>query len=223
MNKYYNQVKNSSLFYGISDEELRGILECFRARVRTYDSGEVIIRQGERVLNLYMVLEGCVNIEKDSFWGRRIIVSRVNPNENIALAFVAAKNVSNVDAVAAKKTKLLVLSYEKCTSMCQNACTRHRVLINNMFEILSKENIELIQKIENVSQKSIRDKLLTYLSNEAQRNKSNAFEIGFNRQDLADYLNIDRSAMCFELSKLQKERLISYQKNRFMLNSREID
>lgn len=223
MNKYYNQVKNSSLFYGISDEELRGILECFRARVRTYDSGEVIIRQGERVLNLYMVLEGCVNIEKDSFWGRRIIVSRVNPNENIALAFVAAKNVSNVDAVAAKKTKLLVLSYEKCTSMCQNACTRHRVLINNMFEILSKENIELIQKIENVSQKSIRDKLLTYLSNEAQRNKSNAFEIGFNRQDLADYLNIDRSAMCFELSKLQKEGLISYQKNRFMLNSREID
>lgn len=223
MDKYYNQVKNSSLFYGISDEELRGILECFRARVRTYDSGEVIIRQGERVLNLYMVLEGCVNIEKDSFWGRRIIVSRVNPNENIALAFVAAKNVSNVDAVAAKKTKLLVLSYEKCTSMCQNACTRHRVLINNMFEILSKENIELIQKIENVSQKSIRDKLLTYLSNEAQKNKSNVFEVGFNRQDLADYLNIDRSAMCFELSKLQKEGLISYQKNKFMLNSRVID
>ncbi len=223
MDKYYNQVKNSSLFYGISDEELRGILECFRARVRTYDSGEVIIRRGERVLNLYMVLEGCVNIEKDSFWGRRIIVSRVNPNENIALAFVAAKNVSNVDAVAAKKTKLLVLSYEKCTSMCQNACTRHRVLINNMFEILSKENIELIQKIENVSQKSIRDKLLTYLSNEAQKNKSNVFEVGFNRQDLADYLNIDRSAMCFELSKLQKEGLISYQKNKFMLNSRVID
>ena len=223
MDKYYNQIKNSALFYGISDSELKGILECFMARVRTYDAGDVIIRQGERVLNLYMVLEGGVNIEKDSFWGRRIIVSRVNQNENIALAFVAAKNVSNVDVVAVKKTKLLVLNYEKCTSMCQNACTRHRVLINNMFEILSKENIELIQKIENVSQKSIRDKLLTYLSNEAQKCKSNSFEIGFNRQDLADYLNIDRSAMCFEMSKLQKEGLISYEKNKFILNSRVID
>ena len=219
MNKYYNPIKNSSLFYGINDEELKGILECFRARVRSYDSGEVIIRQGERVLDLYMVLEGCVNVEKDSFWGRRIIVSRVNPNENIALAFVAAKNISNVDVVSAKKTKLLILSYEKCTSMCQNACTRHRVLINNMFEILSKENIELIQKIENISQKSIRDKLLTYLSNEAQKNRSNTFEIAFNRQDLADYLNIDRSAMCFEMSKLQKEGLISYQKNKFYLKN----
>lgn len=217
MNKYYNQIKNSSLFFGISDEELKGILECFKARVRTYDSGEVIIRQGERILNMYMVLEGCVNIEKDSFWGRRIIVSRVNPNENIALAFVASKNVSNIDAVAAQKTKVLVLSYEKCTSMCQNACTRHRVLINNMFEILSKNNIDLIQKIENISQKSIRDKLLTYLSNEAQKKKSNSFEVPFNRQELADYLNIDRSAMCFELSKLQKEGFIEYQKNKFVL------
>lgn len=219
MDKYFNQVKNSNLFYGIKDDELRGILECFRARVRSYDSGEVIIRQGELISNIYLVLEGSVNIEKDSYWGRRIIISRVNANENIALGFVASKNVSNIDAVSADKTKVLILSYEKCTSMCQNACTRHRVLINNMFEILSKENIELIQKIENISQKSIRDKLLTYLSNEAQKHKSNSFEIAFNRQDLADYLNIDRSAMSFELSKLQKEGLISYQKNKFVLNN----
>ena len=86
---------------------------------------------------------------------------------------------------------------------------------------MSKENIELIQKIENVSQKSIRDKLLTYLSNEAQKNKSNSFDIMFNRQDMADYLNIDRSAMCFELSKLQKEGVITYQKNKFVLHSVE--
>lgn len=221
MNNYYNQVKNSPLFFGIKDEELKGLLECFRARIRTYEEGEFVIRQGDRVLNLYLVLEGGVNIEKDSYWGRRIIVTRINPNENIALAFVASKSESNVDAVAIKKTKVLVLSYEKCTSMCQNACTRHKVLINNMFEVLSKENIELIQKIENVSQKSIRDKLLTYLSNEAQKNKSNSFEIMFNRQDMADYLNIDRSAMCFELSKLQKEGVITYQKNKFVLHSVE--
>ena len=115
-------------------------------------------------------------MKKDTYWGRRIIITKLGVNDNIAMSFVACKAVeSTIDAVAASDTKLLVLNYEKCTSMCQNACTRHKVLINNMFEILAKENLELLQKIENVSQRSIRDKLLTYLSNEARKNKNNSF------------------------------------------------
>lgn len=220
MEKYFNQIKNSPLFFGMNEDELRGILECFNARLKSYEAGEMIIRQSDVITNLYLVLEGEVNIEKDTYWGRRIIISKLGVNDNIAMSFVACKAVeSTIDAVAAENTKLLVLNYEKCTSMCQNACARHKVLINNMFEILAKENLELLQKIENVSQKSIRDKLLTYLSNEARKNKNNSFEIPFNRQDLADYLNIDRSAMSFELSKLQKEGLIQYEKNRFLLKS----
>ena len=218
MEKYYNQIKNTPVFFGLQDEEIKAILECFSARIKSYDAGEMIIRQGDMIKDIYIVLEGTVNIEKDSYWGRRIIVSQLGVNDNIALAFVASKNVeSSIDAVSATKSKLLVLGYAKCTSMCQNACTKHKLLINNLFEILSKENIELIQKIENISQKSIRDKLLTYLSNEARKNKSNIFEIPFNRQDLADYLNIDRSAMSFELSKMQKDGLIKTEKNKFCL------
>ena len=170
------------------------------------------------IKNIYLILEGNVNIEKDSYWGRRIIVTQLGVNDNIALAFVASKNLeSSIDAIATEKTKLLILSYSKCTSMCQNACTKHKMLIANLFEILSKENIDLLRKIENISQKTIRDKLLTYFSNEASKNKSNIFEITFNRQDLADYLNIDRSAMSFELSKMQKDGLITYNKNKFIL------
>ena len=208
LEKYYNQIKNSPVFYGMNDEELRGLLECFNARIRRYEKDEMIIRQGDMIANIYLILDGEVNIEKDSYWGRRIIISRLSRNDNLALSFVGSKDVESS-----------VLSYEKCTSMCQNACTRHKVLINNLFQILSKENIELIQKIENVSQKTIRDKLLTYLSNEAQKRHSNSFDIHFNRQDLADYLNVDRSAMSFELSKLQKEGLIEYNKNHFELLS----
>lgn len=221
MNKYYNQIKNSPVFYGMNDEELQGLLECFNARVRKYEEGEMIIRQGDIIKNIYLILKGAVNIEKDTYWGRRMIISQLTENNNIALAFVASKNIeSNIDAIAVEDSELLILNYEKCTSICQNACTRHKVLINNLFEILSKENIELIQKIENISQKTIREKLLTYLSNEAKKNRNSSFEIPFNRQDLADYLNIDRSAMSFELSKLQKEGLISYNKNKFMLSLR---
>lgn len=220
MEKYFNQIKNSPLFFGMNEEELKGILECFNARIKSYESGEMIIRQSDVITNLYLVLEGKVNIEKDTYWGRRIIISKLGVNDNIAMSFVACKAVeSTIDAVAAEDTKLLMLNYEKCTSMCQNACTRHKVLISNMFEILAKENLELLQKIENVSQKSIRDKLLTYLSNEARKCKNNSFEIPFNRQDLADYLNIDRSAMSFELSKLQKEGIIEYERNKFLLKN----
>ena len=218
MEKYYNQIKNSPVFFGLSEEELKNMLECFNARIKTYEDEELIIRQGDMIRNIYLVLEGTVNIEKDSYWGRRIIVSQLGVNDNIALAFVASKNVeSSIDAVSVGKTKLLLLSYEKCTTMCQNVCTKHKLLINNLFEILSKENIELLQKIENISQKTIREKLLTYFSNEARKNKSNIFEISFNRQDLADYLNIDRSAMSFELSKMQKDNLIKVDKNKFVL------
>ena len=218
LEKYYNQIKNSPVFLGMSDDELKGLLECFGARIRKFEKEEMIIRQGDVISNIYVILDGEVNIEKDSYWGRRIIISRLGKNDNLALSFVGSKDVeSSVDAITVKDTTVLVLRYEKCTSMCQNACTRHKVLINNLFRILSKENIELIQKIENVSQKTIRDKLLTYLSNEAQRQHSNSFDIHFNRQDLADYLNVDRSAMSFELSKLQKEGLIEYNKNHFEL------
>lgn len=218
LEKYYNQIKNSPVFYGMADEELKGLLDCFNARVRSYEEGDMIVRQGDIINNIYLILNGAVNIEKDSYWGRRMIISRLGKNENLALSFVGSKNVeSNIDAVAVENSVLLILGYEKCTSMCQNACTRHKILINNLFQILSKENIELIQKIENVSQKTIREKLMTYFSNEAQKKRSNSFEISFNRQELSDYLNVDRSALSFELSKLQKEGLIKYNKNHFEL------
>jgi len=220
MQNYYSQIKNSPVFFSISENELKEMLNCFNARIKSYSDGEIIIRQGDMIKNIYLVLEGSVNIEKDSYWGRRIIISQLGVNDNIALAFVASKNIeSSIDAISVGNTKLLVLSYEKCTTMCQNVCTKHRLLINNLFEILSKENIDLLQKIENISQKTIRDKLLTYLSNEARKNKSNIFEIPFNRQDLADYLNIDRSAMSFELSKMQKDGLVKFEKNKFMLKN----
>lgn len=220
MEAYYNQIKNSPIFFGLTEEELKEMLVCFNARIKTYENEDIIIRQGDMIKNIYLILEGNVNIEKDSYWGRRIIVTQLGVNDNIALAFVASKNVeSSIDAVSVGNSKLLILSYEKCTTMCQNVCVKHRNLINNLFEILSKENIELLQKIENISQKTIREKLLTYFSNEAKKNRSNIFEIPFNRQDLADYLNIDRSAMSFELSKMQKEGYIKFEKNKFMLKS----
>ena len=218
MEKYYSKIKNSPLFCGITDEEIERMLKCFGGYVKKYEDGDMIIRQGETISKIYLILDGEVNIEKETYWGRRIIIQKLYANNNIGLSLVASKNVeANINALCVGHALILILNYDKCSTMCQNACMHHSVLISNLFKILSKENIELIEKIENISQKTIRDKLLTYLSNEGQKHKSNIFEIPFNRQELADYLNIDRSAMSFELSKLKSEGLINYKKNKFVL------
>ena len=218
MEKYLLKIKKSPLFLGITEEELLKMLKCFGATVKKYNAGDMIIRQGDVVSKVYMILDGCVNIEKDSYWGRRIIVQKLNELNNIALGLVASRNIeSTISAVCSKASLILSLEFNRCSTMCTNACNHHVSLIQNMFKILSKENIVLLEKIENISQKSIRDKLLTYLSNESIKQKSSTFEIGYNRQELADYLNIDRSAMSFEMSKMQKEGLIDFNKNRFEL------
>ncbi|MBR5304751.1 MAG: Crp/Fnr family transcriptional regulator [Candidatus Gastranaerophilales bacterium] len=218
MEKYLSKIKKSPLFLGITEDELFKMLTCFGATIKQYESGDMIIRQGDVVSKIYMILEGSVYIEKDSYWGRRIIIQKLNELNNIALGLVASRNIeSTISAVCSKKATILALNFNKCSTMCTNACNHHVALIQNMFKILSKENIELLEKIENISQKSIRDKLLTFLSNESLRHKSSNFEINFNRQELADYLNIDRSAMSFEMSKLKNEGVIDFEKNRFIL------
>lgn len=219
MEQHFNQIKNCAIFFGINKEELIHLLECFKAKIKTFSKGDLIIRQGENISKLYIILEGNVNIEKDTYLAERIIIAKLEQGDNIALSYIASKlKEANIDAVALNDVKILVLNYEKCTSMCQNACTKHKILINNLFNIISNENIDLIEKIDNISQKTIKDKLLTYLSNEARKNKSNKFSIIFNRQELADYLNADRSALCFELSKLKKAGLVNYEKNKFILS-----
>lgn len=220
MQKFYQQIKNSPLFFGMTDLELDKMLKCFNAYIKKYEHGDVIIRQGDNVSKIFLILDGKVNIEKETYWGRRIIIQKLYANDNIGLSLVASKNTeANINALCIDNAVVLVLNYEKCSTMCQNACSHHSALIRNLFKILSKENIELIEKIENISQKTIRDKLLTYLSNESQKNRKNSFEIQFNRQELADYLNIDRSALSFEMSKLKQEGVIDYCKNKFVLKT----
>ncbi len=194
------------------------MLNCFNARIKIYETGDFVIRQGDMVSKIFLILDGEISIEKDTYWGRRMIIRRLGENENIALSLVASKNIeSNINALCSKKATVLILDFVQSCSICKNACAHHSVLIRNLFKILAKENIELIEKIESVSQKTIRDKLLTYLSNESLKNNSNKFEICFNRQELADFLNIDRSALSFEMSKLKKDGLIDYKKNWFLL------
>ena len=95
MEKYLSKILKSPLFFGITEQELLKMLSCFGAIVKKYEAGDMIIRQGDIVSKIYMILEGSVNIEKDSYWGRRIIVQKLNEYDNIALCLVASRNTES--------------------------------------------------------------------------------------------------------------------------------
>ena len=125
--------------------------------------------------------------------------------------------------IADEPTTVLFMNIATFTKVCKNSCSFHKNLIENMLKEVSKKNLELTRKIQHTSQRTTREKLLSYLSEQAQKHKSASFSIGFNRQELADYLSVDRSAMSLELSKMQKDGLIKYDKFHFTLLSGEHD
>ncbi|NLZ38191.1 MAG: Crp/Fnr family transcriptional regulator [Firmicutes bacterium] len=211
-------IKKSPLFYGIDENELLSMLACLSAIRKSYDKNEYIYRAGEAVTTVGIVCCGSVQVIKEDFWGNRAIISQLTTGDSFGEAFSCAQvGLISVSVVAAEQAEVLLLDYKKIITTCSSNCTFHSHLIQNMLKILANKNIELTQKVEHMSKRTTREKLLSYLSAEAMKRGSNVFEIPFNRQELADYLSVDRSAMCNELSKLRAEGLLSYKRNHFEL------
>ena len=168
-----------------------------------------------------LVLSGSVNIENSDIWGNCSILDNVTPGNIFAEAYACSFGEPlMVDVVAAQDTEILLLHVEKILKTCPTACVYHSRLIRNLLMVMASKNLGLTRKINNISPKTIRGKLSSYLSTQAQRQNSNEFTIPFNRQQLADYLGVDRSAMSHELSRMQKEGLLIVQKNRFYVKEK---
>lgn len=174
---------------------------------------------GDKLDALGLVLEGKVRVLQEDFWGNRAIVAQIEAGGLFAEAFCCA-GLGNipVSVLAADETRVLYLDYERVISRCPSACEFHSRLVKNMLGILARKNVTLTKKIKHVSGRRTRDKLISYLSAVAAEQGKPSFEIPFNRQELADYLAVERSAMSAELSKMRSERLVDYQKNRFTLH-----
>ena len=123
-----------------------------------------------------------------------------------------------VSAVAAEDTEVLFLNVERVLNTCPETCSHHSRLIRNLLTVSSRKNLDLSRRIFHTSSKSIRGRLLSYLSSQAVLLGKREFEIPFNRQQLADYLSVDRSALSNELGKMQREGLLEFHKNHFLLN-----
>ncbi|MBR6697691.1 MAG: Crp/Fnr family transcriptional regulator [Lachnospiraceae bacterium] len=218
MKQYIPILKKTSLFTGIFDEEIEAMLGCLQAQLRTYKKGEYIFRQGEHIENISILLEGKLHIQRDDYWGNCSIINVVNVGEMFGEAYVTLDSdaIAN-DVVATTDSTVIFLNVNKILTVCSSACRFHTMLIKNLFYAISMKNRALVQRIGHLSRRSTREKLLSYLSDEARRNNSASFEIPFNRQQLADFLFVDRSAMSNELCKMRDEGLLMFEKNRFKL------
>ena len=218
MKKYIEILKRTQLFSGVSDTEISAMLNCLQAKLLTFQKGDYVFREGERIDNITVLVKGKLLVQHDDFWGNRNIVNVIRVGEMFGEAYVAPESGSLLnDVIAEEDSAVIFFDVRRILTVCSTACRFHSMVIQNLFFAISEKNRKLVQKIGHMSKRSTRAKLLSYLSEEAKRQNSSHFTIPFTRQQLADFLCVDRSAMSNELCKMRDEGLLQFAKNQFVL------
>ena len=218
MRKYIEILKHTQLFSGVGDDDISAMLNCLQAKIRTFQKGDYVFREGEHIDHITVLLEGKLLIQHDDFWGNRNIVHVIRVGEMFGEAYAAPESgVLLNDVIAEEDSTIIVFDVKRILTICSSACRFHSMVVQNLLFSISEKNRKLLQKIGHMSKRSTRAKLLSYLSEEAKRHNSRHFTIPFTRQQLADFLCVDRSAMSNELCKMRDEGLLIFDKNEFTL------
>jgi CRP-like cAMP-binding protein len=223
--KIYRMIKISEirdgkcpLFEGIETPDLEKLLVCLKARRKKVTKGAYVAFAGDSISSFGVVLSGSLHISYNDYWGRRSILEKVSSGSLYGVAFAFSRLDSlPISIEAAEDSILLNMPVDKITTPCSSSCAFHKRIIANTLTLLSRNTVGLIEKIHTLSCKSTREKLLMWLSSQAMQAGSPSFTVSFSRQELADYLAVERSAMSAELSRMQKEGLIDYHRNSFEL------
>ena len=218
MKKYIPVLKRTKLFSGVGEDDIASLLSCLGARKKEYKKGEYILREGEHISDIFILVEGKIHIQKDDYWGNRSILSVISVGEMFGEGYAAPESGALLnDVVAVEDSSVIFFDVKRILTTCSSACRFHNMIVQNMFLAISDKNRRLVQKLGHMSGRTTRAKLISYLSEEAKRQGSSAFTVPFNRQQLADYLCVDRSAMSNELCKMRDEGMIRFEKSRFEL------
>lgn len=209
---------NTMLFRGMSDEEIKAMLGCLGATEKQFPKGAVIYNAGEQVADMGLILSGSVNIVIDDLWGNSSILSHAGPGQLFAETYACIPGQPlMVSVTAGENSWILFLNAMKLLTTCKNACPYHNRAIQNLLQIAAMKNLALSERSVHTTAKTIRGRLMSYFSAQVKRAGSSSFTIPFDRQQLADYLGVDRSAMSNELSKMRREGLLTCEKNHFSL------
>lgn len=218
MDKFLWILRNSQLFSGITEREIQEMLCCLDARQKTFCKDAFIFRAGDTTEVIGLLLDGSAFIVQEDFWGNRNILSTVMPGQTFAETFACTMGtLMTVSVVAASECEVIFLNVKRILTVCSAACSHHSRIIRNLLSDLAEKNLTYNEKLTHMAQRTTRAKLLSYFSAAAQKNNSFEFDVPFSRQQLADYLSVERSGLSLELSKMKKEGLLDYHKNHFIL------
>ena len=210
-----------ALFHGLREAQIREMLPCLSARQSRFRRGQFLLRAGDRVAFAGILLSGEAEVLQEDFWGNRNLLAAVEPGDLFAEAFACAHAVSPVSVLCKTDGSVLYLNVRAVFSPCEKACAQHKALSQNLIRVLAEKNMQLNEKAGFLSQRTTREKLLAYLSAQARRAGSASFRIPFDRQQLADFLSVNRSAMSAELSRMQREGLLCADRSSFTLRQPE--
>ena len=218
MKKYLETLKKCPLFVGIGDDRLLRMLVCLGARVVEFDRKYTVFAEGSPARQIGIVLSGAVQVVQLDYYGNRSILSELRAPQVFAEAFACAEvDALPVSVIANEPSEIMLIDCGHILHTCENSCGHHQQLIFNLMKDLATKTLLFHQRIEITAKRTTREKLISYLSEEAGRQGSASFSIPFNRQQLADFLSVDRSAMSNELCKMRDEGLLEFEKNRFRL------
>ena len=218
MKKYFEILRKCPLFNCIGDNDLLGLLGCLDAKVMRFEKKYTIFTEGSKAKYLGIVLSGSAQIVQMDYYGNRSILCGIEPSELFGEAFACAGADSiPVSVIANEPCEVLLIDCNRILHTCSNACSFHQTLIFNLMKDIAAKAIMFQQKIEIISKRSTREKLLAYLNAQARKTGKRSFDIPFDRQELADYLEVERSGLSAEISKLRKEGILNSNKNSFEL------
>ncbi len=220
LERYFPVLKGCPLFSGLEEAGLARALGHLMPRLRRLERGEFLLHAGDRADRVGVVLEGCLHVLREDAFGGRAILAPLQPGELFAEAYACADAPLEVSVAAQEDSAVLLLSLERLRSV---PGPEGRALTDSLIRVLARKNLALSEKIGHLTRPSTREKLLSYLWAQRRRQGSDSFTIPFDRQQLADYLSVDRSAMCTQLGRLCREGLISCRGRRFTLHVPEED
>lgn len=214
----YAQLAKTPLFEGASADDIATMAACLGARERSYPKGSFVYRRGDTTREMGVVLSGAVRVERTDLWGATTVLSHAAAGETFAEAYACiAGEPMLVDVIAVEDAAIAFLDVGRIAAPCCEGCACHRAAATNLLAILARKNLGLSRRAFHVAPKTIRGKLLSYLSDQAALAESRSFDIPFDRQELADYLGVDRSALSAELGRMRDDGLLSTRKSHFDL------
>lgn len=221
MKDFYPVLEQCPLFDGIRIEDLTGLLGCLGGRKQHAARGQTVFQEGDPATHVGIVLSGAVQMVRQDFYGNRSIVAHIGPGGLFGESYACAGiELLPISVVADEDSTVLLIDARRITVCCGNACAFHSRIIFNMLRLVANENLVFDQKIQVTSKRTTREKLIAYLMSQMKLQNSSSFAIPYDRQELADYLEVDRSGLSAEISKLRKEGVLECQKNRFTLLKR---